>query len=399
MLSVPFNKTCLAALLGFSSMILASPTQAATQVAQPMYPWKTESSADPKTKTLRHCLVKNVFDNATLLILAENDEGIQRLAVHFTEDRLEQGVLVDLTMQVDSGDVFPVEGMTTTPRILAINMPEMLPEQMRKGKILRIRGPQDEIAYNLKGTDKAVMSLRDCVASHKNPNAAKQALADVRETEKQTATNLAKSSVFKSPEPVSAPAPVQQAPITSAPIDTAPVARIAEATPVKKSATPLKTAAIPAQDGVGTPWTTFFSLVGLKPNNDALSDAKTLRIVPPLAHAWMSGAYDIGFQNTAPLNGKSFDTHVQSYLSGMKRSCLGKFIAEASAPATTTNGKIRWQIAETICSNKGTDIMSALLFTSSAGDAVTMTIRSDMKNAAEAIRKRNAFFDLIRNAD
>lgn len=374
MLGVSFNKTSLATVFALSSLVLAVPAQAAAPVAQPMYPWKTESSADPKTKALRHCLVKNVFDNATLLILAENDEGNQRLAVHFTEDRLEQGVLVDLTLQVDSGDVFPVEGMTTTPRILAINMPDMLPEQMRKGNVLRIRGPQDEIAYSLKGTDKAVMSLRDCVASHKNPNAAKQALADARETEKQTTNTLAKSSVIKTQEP-----------ITQAPIKAAPA--------------PVKAKAVASKDGLGAPWTSFFSLVGLTPDNNELSDAKTLRIVPPLAHAWMSGAYDVGFESGAPLNNKNFDQHVQSYLSGIKRSCLGEFVAEATAPATTTNGKIRWQIAETICSHKGTDIMSALLFTSSASEAITMTIRSDLKNAAESIRKRNAFFDLLRDAD
>jgi hypothetical protein len=75
------------------------------QVTKPIYQWKTESSNDKDG--FNHCLVKNMYDNGTMMILAENREHITRLALHFPQDKMQPNQQFDLTIQVDKRDVFP----------------------------------------------------------------------------------------------------------------------------------------------------------------------------------------------------------------------------------------------------------------------------------------------------
>ena len=46
----------------------------AMQVTKPIYPWRTETQKTADKKQFSHCLVKNMYDNGILLLIAENAE-------------------------------------------------------------------------------------------------------------------------------------------------------------------------------------------------------------------------------------------------------------------------------------------------------------------------------------
>ena len=71
-----------------TSQTFAAPMPKTEQVTKPIYVWKTESEKDPATKTFDHCLVKNMYDNGTAVILAQNLQGSKRLALHFAESKM-----------------------------------------------------------------------------------------------------------------------------------------------------------------------------------------------------------------------------------------------------------------------------------------------------------------------
>lgn len=140
------------------------------QITKPIYAWKTEHENDSKNGTFNHCLVKNMYDNGTVLMLAENHSGVQRLALHFPQDKMDVGQHFDLTIQIDKRALFPVEAVAVSEQILTIGIPEALPDQMRKGQAMYLRGPNDEVVYTMEGMDGAVTALRDCVMTQKNPD-------------------------------------------------------------------------------------------------------------------------------------------------------------------------------------------------------------------------------------
>jgi hypothetical protein len=155
------------AFMALSGNALAA-TDPGLQVTKPIYEWKTESEVDKDTKVFNHCLVKNMYDNGTVIMLAENYDGVQRLALHFPQDKMQAGQHYDLTLQVDKRDLFPVEAVAVSPQILTIGIPQAFPDQMRKGQAMYLRGPNDEVVYMLNGADGAVAALRDCVLTNRN---------------------------------------------------------------------------------------------------------------------------------------------------------------------------------------------------------------------------------------
>src|SRR5688572_24921492 len=120
-------------LMSGTALAAPGPIDAGLQVTKPIYEWRTESDVDASSKQFNHCLVKNMYDNGTVLMIAENSEGVRRLALHFPQNKLNVGEHYDLTLQVDKRDVFPVEAVAVSEQVLTIGIPEVLPEHMRKG--------------------------------------------------------------------------------------------------------------------------------------------------------------------------------------------------------------------------------------------------------------------------
>ncbi len=159
-----FAPLLVSGLLLTTSLFAAAPSTNALQVTKPIYQWKTESANDKDG--FNHCLVKNMYDNGTMMILAENREHIIRLALHFPQDKMQPNQQFDLTIQVDKRDVFPVEAAAVSPQVLTIGIPDTLPDQMKRGNALYLRGPKDEVIFTLDGMNGAVEALRDCVATN-----------------------------------------------------------------------------------------------------------------------------------------------------------------------------------------------------------------------------------------
>lgn len=425
--SVAFSVLTVSSLAATTAFVTPSHA-AAPAPAAALYTWKTENAKDDKTGSLQHCLIKNAFDNGTLLILAENHEGLQRLAIHFPEDVLQPNILVDLTLQVDKQDVFPVEGITSTPRVLAMNVPQAFPDQLRKGNILRIRGPEDEIAYQLNGTDKAVQALRDCVVSHKNPSITRTKLAAISDADADLLAQQAKQRPHAPAEmmetaqaPVSAkamqenlglgndkkaddtkakpiaktavkptekPAAKKEAPKATKPSDTAmpavPVAAVKSADIPQAAKTVQKT---PAGE-LPTKWHYLFKDLALAPQGKTL-DATKMRMTAPLQHAWLVDGLKVGLHNGQSVDVSVLEQSGKHYMFNMRRQCSGEFVAEADTVKITTNGKMHWQIAEVICADKKEERLSALLFTTTKDDTSTIVIEGPMQDATRIIRLRN----------
>lgn len=419
------------AMIGFGLVIGAhmmpiNTAQAATIAApsKPLYPWKTESATDEKSGAMQHCLVKNAFENGTLLLLAENYDGLQRLAIHFPEDVLQQGILVDLALQVDKQDVFPVEGMTSSTRVLAMNVPDAFAEQLRKGNVLYIRGPEDEIAYQLHGTDKAVQALRDCVTSHKNPSLTRKKLAAISDADADILAHkpIGRSVPKEMMEPLQAPVSAAEMQknlgldLADMHLSANDTAKEANKTPVKgneKAADKMPVVPVPKikeaplplaakdhktapkyQDGVlPSQWHYIFNHLAVAPKGKTVS-AQKMGMTAPLQYAWAAGDLKIGLHTGNGLNKAGLAQSAKHYMFNLRQDCKGEFVAEADDVKISTRG-VYWQVAEIVCAAGKNETLFALLFTASNKESSTVVIQGDMKDAARIIRFRNDVLEYL----
>ena len=364
----------------------AEPT--ALQVTKPIYQWKTESNNDDKG--FNHCLVKNMYDNGTMMILAENRDDVTRLALHFPQDKMQPNQQFDLTIQIDKRDVFPVEAVAINSQVLTIGIPEALPDQMRKGAALHLRGPSDEVVFTLDGMSGAVLALHDCVATNKKLAAGqKTAMVEVpddllddtvqksdsavkkpevvvpKEQEKKAAEIVTAKTEEKKPVTQSAPAP-KAAPKTVAVVATEPK-------PVPAPLLP------PPMDAIMTQ-------AGLMPK--ALLMGKTGQAGnKPLDYAWQQEDLFVGIkQQTATTDLSAAST---LYMRGLRATCAGEFVAEASE--LQKHGTASWIVAEVACApRQGAATIGALLFYNDGKTLRITFVESPSTSGARAIKARNA---------
>ncbi len=226
----------------------------ALQVTRPIYAWKTESDTNKKTGQFNHCLVKNMYDNGTVLMVAENHEGVKRLALNFPQDKMTAGEHYDLTLQVDKRDVFPVEAVAISPQILTIGIPDALPDQMRKGQAIYLRGPNDEVVYTLDGADGAITALQDCMLTQKGHATTLQTADATEATQKAALPTLTDSE--NDPKAPVEPLKIPEAKAELAPVTTPVPVAVPATVPAPASApvtTPVKTEKIAEKPVVPAP--------------------------------------------------------------------------------------------------------------------------------------------------
>lgn len=435
----------------------AAPANMETQVTKPIYAWKTENDTNAQTGKFNHCLIKNMYDNGTLVMVAENGEGVKRLALSFPQSKMEPGQRIDLTLQIDRHDVFPVEAVAVTPQILTIAIPETLPAQMRKGEALYLRGPNDEVVYTLTGIEGAVDSLRDCIAlQHKNdrgsdiqtaeaenidtsaitatPESTQEnpAMADettpMAEAAPQQSTDKPEklsekvgvgiAGIFGSIKEISGkilgsrsaesqstsgnnlvqqPAPAEMSVTTaenpepvSKPVDDKPVAETTPETAVPMAIVadePLPpTETVTKKASATSPMPTHiknvFTKAGMAPGK-LLQDQGTT-----LDYSWKRDNLILGAREISPAGNKDFGANVVDYVSQLKASCKGPFIAESSA-VTENNGQ-SWQIVETACSSpQDRDTITALFFATIDGHTDVFSVTADADQGADAVKARD----------
>ncbi len=410
-------------------------TEPALQIAKPVYQWRTESDIDKKTGTLNHCLVKNMYDNGTVLMIAENAQGVRRLALHFPQDKMAPGEHYDLTLQVDKRDVFPAEAVAVSPQILTIGIPDVLPDQMRQGQALYLRGPNDEVVYTLEGANGAVMALQDCIETSKSGGtkpamteqtddaafeakmaAEKAAAAKPAETKKDEAKAEPPKPAEK-PETVVAmnapPAPVKtpEAPKTEAkkPETKKEPVKQAEKKPQKKNETKneaKKKAEAKKTEPKKAPVPQAPKTLLPEPLHGvfkaALLEPQTLLLKPqvandkPLDFAWMKDMLFVGVKKmpTAPV--ADFDAVATDYLRKLRARCTGPFVAEVSPPAQNTARNINWLVAEAACAPNGKDdTIAALIFTNDTSGLTIYFVEAPAAQGSEAIRARDRLIAAI----
>jgi hypothetical protein len=433
-----------------TSTTLATAPNTGLQVTKPTYQWKTETNKSKEG--FDHCLVKNMYDNGTIMILAQNKDSITRLALHFPQDKMQPNQQFDLTIQIDKGDVFPVEAVAVSPQILTIGIPEALPDLMRKGEALYLRGPTDEVVFLLSGVDGAVSALRDCVtanisdkpadsiAAAKVPDDLLDDIADAktassdekplvtaqaalppnvkpvensRSVPKQASSPLQDKLVSEVQKPkeiaaVKPPAPALPAPKKLAEITkeeptktqvkpTAPVTKEAKAkpAPVKPSTQPV--AKVTPAPLLPAPYDSIMTTAKLMPERLLLG--KTGQAGDkPLDYAWRQNNLFVGIKKQPPLSVPAVQLPqlVKSYLAQVRGNCAGEFVAEAGSfdrsPTHATQG---WVMAEIACASPQAETIGALLFYSDAAQTTIYFVESAATNGSDAIKARNTILKAV----
>ena len=369
-------------------IFLASTAMAATplkipekyQITKPIYVWKSEVENNKQTKAFDNCRVENMYDNGTLLTIAQNAVGIKRLALSFPQQKLKKDQHYDLALQVDRKDVFPVEAVAVSASVLTIDISDSVPDQMRKGQLLHIRGPNDEVIYALDGMEGAVASLHDCVVAQKSapvhsneppavPNPPVM-VADAKPMAKEMAKAPPAKTEIKKPEAVKE----KSAAITSP----APVAL--------KPAPIVKTIEYAASPLLLPPWKEVFAQTSLNP--DKLIPMKKSKD-QPLDYIWQKDQVFIGVKQKEITSENDLAKTSLDYLRMLKGRCKGNFLAESTTPQEISGKRIIWQASEAACSSTNSDSIAATLFVATPQGTQVYFFESSDKNGAKAISARD----------
>lgn len=320
----------LAASLSLAPLFMAASQSLAadpvTQITKPIYPWRTETQKSADKTQFSHCLVKNMYDNGILLLVAENATHQRRLAIHFPQDKLQANDTYDLEWQVDRQTAQPVRGIAATSRILAIALDDKMTLQMARGNMLFLRGPNDALVFDMKGVGDAVRSLQDCMTTN--------------------GVNPAPITFKNTPAPTPATAAQQTAPVSATPlannVKPAPVATT--------SSPPAPPKSVPASTVLSNDVQNLFTRAGLTPKNVMFvpdSDRKDR----PFDAVWTSGPLFVGYKAEPPIPHQALAQTAASFSTAMQKICGGEFLAEGGTVEKRGNRYV--MPAEIACSPKG----------------------------------------------
>lgn len=337
-----WRSICVAAglMLAPSMLWAAEPTM---QITKPIYPWRTETQKTPDKKEFSHCLVKNMYDNGILLLIAENPNHQRRLAIHFPQDKLQVNDAYDLEWQVDRQEAHPVRAIGATPRILAIALDDKMTQEMARGNMLFLRGPNDALVFDMKGVGTAVRSLQDCMTANGiNP------------------APITFSSASLAPKTEAAPADTQTAPKAEPKADAKPAekpvapAEIAKPAPAPAKPAPVVSAApksVPAGKALTSDQQAMFTRAGVAPKN-VMQVPDQERKDKPFDLIWTSGPLFIGFKSEPPIPHQALTATAARFSNAMQKICGGEFLAEGGTIEKRGNRYV--MPAEIACSPKGT---------------------------------------------
>ncbi len=360
-------------------MAAAHAEPVALQSTKPIYQWKTESNNDDKG--FDHCLVKNMYDNGTMMILAENRDGVTRLALHFPQDKMQPNQQYDLTIQIDKRDVFPVDAVAINSQVMTIGIPEALPDQMRKGNVLHLRGPSDEVVFLLDGMDGAVAALRDCVTTNKNLAEGKKPtmaqvpddLLDDDTAAAPVAVPTEKVASAMPTLPVAGEKAVKEDKPEAKKQPVAVAEKQPEPPPVPQPLLPTDLNEIMRRAGVA-PTMLLMSKPGAAGNK-------------PLDYAWQQQGLFIGAKQEKAAG--DLNASATAYMRGLRATCAGEFVAEASV--LQKNKALSWIVAEVACApRKGASTIGALLFFNNGKNLTIAFVEGPATDGAHAIKVRNA---------
>jgi hypothetical protein len=118
----------------------------------------------PGAKGPIYCATQNRFDNGLGLVFARTPQGETNIAVAIPGAELKAEERFTFQVDVDGGIRRQIQGAAVEPTMIVIptGRDAELYEGLGRGNSLTIRGPQDTVSFQLKGTAKALSDLRAC---------------------------------------------------------------------------------------------------------------------------------------------------------------------------------------------------------------------------------------------
>ena len=357
--------TSLMALLPLGAQAQTAPDKNAApspqmQITKPIYPWKTEAQQTKDGKSFSHCMVKNMYDNGILLIMAENTKHQRRLALHFPQDKLQASESYPLQWQVDRQNAQPVTAVAASPRILAIAIDDAMTQQIARGNMLFLRGPNDTLMFDMRGVHDAVQSLTDCLTTH--------------------GVAPRKPVAFQAP-----PAPSMAA-------DTVP------AIPVMQTAPSPSSASVAPPASLSPAHRQMFANAGLPPQN-IMTVPNAEQADKPFDLIWMNGPLFIGVKSEPPIPHQALTQTAAHFTEVLQQICGGKFLAEGGK--VEKRGAFHVMPAEVACSPQNTtgkaaqNTVAALLFMLDTKSLKIFFIEAPDKQGAKAVQARDRLLQQI----
>ena len=126
--------------------------------------WHLSNFTNPKTQRFEYCAVESGFDNGLSLALARNRDFYTNIIVGFGQPKLESKTKYHLLVGVDGHAPSEITGFAADPKALVVPLQKdkKLLGELRTGKLLEVKGPQDAIKFSLNGAAAALDQLQDC---------------------------------------------------------------------------------------------------------------------------------------------------------------------------------------------------------------------------------------------
>jgi hypothetical protein len=356
----------------------------ATQVTKPIYPWKTENhdkENESGKKTLSHCSAKNMYDNGILLLIAENTERQRRLALHFPQDKLNVNDTYDLQWQVDRLNPTPIKAIAATPRILAVAINDAMTMDIARGNMLFLRGPNDTLAFDLRGVYDAIISVQNCLTANGADTPTNRGTPPVA----PVATAAPPPSMPPAPQAVDA-SNVSRALITPV-AATAPQPKAPPVAPLPATTTPTSTLTsdnqlVPMLQGI-------FTRANLKPQRLVVIPEKE-RQGKPFDAIWTLGHLFVGVKTERPVPHQALMQIAATYTGRLQQLCGGEFLAEAGEiEKRATHYVMPVEVACSPAAKDGKNTVAALLFALDANALRITFVEAPEKYGSQAIQGRD----------
>lgn len=151
----------------------AAPAGPGVAALKPVTGWQGGAVPDKKG-AFAYCIAESRYANGMALLIARDGKGDFNIGIGMPGASLPGKGAWQVKLSVDNTLTRDRHGVATQPDLLMIanGQDTQLYDALRKGNTLTIRGPKDEVAFTLTGTDKALSELATC-AEHKGDGVAK----------------------------------------------------------------------------------------------------------------------------------------------------------------------------------------------------------------------------------
>jgi hypothetical protein len=134
------------------------------KVGSPTGPWEASPEVFSDS-TFRHCATLNRYDNNLALGFIQGPQKKINMIIGVPGGRLPQGAQFEVKVKVDGKAEKKVPALVINPEVVGVDIvrDETIIAAIRNGNVLSVEVPNDQLAFQLKGTTKALADLGVCV--------------------------------------------------------------------------------------------------------------------------------------------------------------------------------------------------------------------------------------------